>query len=100
VPTTHAAPVPLRLAPADDGHPGDGEIIGEDLKGSLMIKDPTLPFAFIRAGDLPSPVFVLMRDVPEDCRCDGARVTFTAVRNFDRKKNRDGARATEVRRAG
>lgn len=70
------------------------EVLGEGCRGVVSIRQEGTGFAFIRANDFDQPVFVLLKDLPEECRIDGAPVRFTAVRSYDRKKGREGVRAT------
>jgi len=78
---------------------GDGEVLAEECRGTVLLKDEEAPYGFIRANDFDSPVFVLMKDLPEQCRFAGSPVRFTAVRSFDAKKNREGVRAIAVKMA-
>ncbi|HOY66175.1 MAG TPA: hypothetical protein PLP29_04750 [Candidatus Ozemobacteraceae bacterium] len=81
-----------KAAPAEDA----GEVLAEECRGTVRLKDEKAAFGFIRANDFDSLVFVLMKDLPESCRFDGSPVRFTAVRSFDAKKNREGVRAIAV----
>ncbi len=87
-----------QAAPAGS-HPGDGEVLAEECRGTVLLKGEGAPFGFIRANDFDAPVFVLVKDLPEQCRFDGSPVRFTAVRSFDAKKNREGVRAVSVKLA-
>jgi len=69
------------------------------LVGTVTSFEADRPFAFLRLENRER-VFVLAGDLPEDCRRDGARVRFTPVRNFDRKKQRESWRAAQVKPAG
>lgn len=77
----------------------EGEPIRENCTGTLLSAGEKTPFAFIKSGDFPKPVFVLMKDLPENCRFDGCRLVFTAVKSFDRKHGRESVRALSVRHA-
>lgn len=56
------------------------------------------PFCFIR--DKSDRFFVLVRDLPADCRKDGAKVDFVPVQGFDKKKGRPAWQAGEVKKRG
>lgn len=91
------SPAPVAAAP----HAAGSEtVLAQDCQGTLILRDPTAPFGFIRSPSFEGNVFVLTRDLPADCRHHGAALTFTAVRSFDRKKNREGVRATHIRLGG
>lgn len=70
---------------------------GEDglHSGVVMSCDGDRPFAFLRVPN-GERVFVLVSDLPEDCQHNGALVRFKPVRNFDRKKQKEGWRASKV----
>ncbi|HEY9069182.1 MAG TPA: hypothetical protein VIV61_02940, partial [Candidatus Ozemobacteraceae bacterium] len=89
-------PAPANAALAD-AVSGEGEVLAEDCRGTVRLKDEGAPFGFIRANDFDSPVFVLMKDLPEQCRFDGSPVRFTAIRSFDTKKNRESVRAIAIK---
>ncbi|NLI75948.1 MAG: hypothetical protein GX442_05830 [Candidatus Riflebacteria bacterium] len=92
---------PGAAAPAAATNPAGPEtVLAQDCQGTLILRDPTAPFGFIRSPSFEGNVFVLTRDLPADCRQHGAILIFTAVRSFDRKKNREGVRATRIRPVG
>jgi tetratricopeptide (TPR) repeat protein len=66
-------------------------------RGRVMACRDDRPFAFLRCGK--EQIFVLVRDLPEDCRHDGAEVEFDTVANYDQKRKRESVRAIRVRRA-
>lgn len=65
-------------------------------QGSLLMKNPDSPFAFIRARDLTENVYVKTADIPVELRQDGAKVEFSLQTSFDAKKNRESIRAVKV----
>jgi len=77
-------------------HDDSNEVIGESVTGIVSMRQPDAPFAFIKTSKFQEPVFVVVKDLPEGSRHDGAEVRFTAVKSFDRKKNREGIRAMQV----
>lgn len=56
------------------------------------------PFAFIRQDG--ESYFVLVRELPDDCRRNGAEVTFDLRDSFDRKKQKASQQAMNVRPVG
>lgn len=54
-------------------------------------------FAYIRRDDGNGDVYVLVRDLPDNCRKPGSRVKFALKRSFDKKKQRESVQATSVR---
>jgi len=53
-------------------------------------------FGFIARDDAQEDVFVLIRDLPKRARREGARVEFSIVKSFDKKKNRESTRAVRI----
>lgn len=59
---------------------------------------PNRKYTFITPEEGGEGIFVLVRDLPEDCQQWGAVVEFVAEKSFDYKKKRESFRATKVRR--
>lgn len=72
----------------------------ELVRGTLKAIDPNKAFTFIKRDDGGEDVFVLLRDIPQKCSYEGAKVQFVPKKSFDRKKNREGTQATHVRCSG
>lgn len=53
-------------------------------------------FAFIQPNGGGDSIFVLASDLPESTRRNGARITFETIRQFNKRKNKDGLRAIHV----
>ena len=53
-------------------------------------------FGFIQRDDSQEDVFVRVRDLPQKARREGARVEFSIVKSFDKKKNRESTRAVRI----
>ncbi len=88
-----SAPAPVAHTHGDAAHE---EVLKSNVAGTVLMRQPEASFAFIRSESFPDPVFVMVKDLPEAARHDGALVQFTAVRAFDRKKNREGVKAVSV----
>jgi tetratricopeptide (TPR) repeat protein len=56
-------------------------------------------FAYIKRDDGGDDVFVLIRDLPKECRQPGSRVEFALKASFDKKKQRESVQATNIRPA-
>lgn len=66
-------------------------------RGTIKPYPEGRPFAHIKRDDGGEDVFVLVRDLPEDCRRPGSRVEFALKRSYDKKKQRESVQATRVR---
>ncbi len=75
---------------------GDG---GRRYIGTVTKVDPERLFTFIKPDGGGEAVFVTVRDLPQECARNGARVTFDLEESFDRKKNRASVRAAAVKPA-
>ena len=69
---------------------------GERLPGQVVGWVPERSFAFILPRGKGEQVFVLAQDLPEEVRRNGARVTYEAIRHFDKRKNKESLRAVRV----
>ncbi len=76
------------------GHPDKSQ--SEQHQGSLIMKNPESPFAFIRSRGLSENVYVKTSDIPAELRYDGAQLKFFLQTSFDAKKNRESIRAVRV----
>jgi len=75
--------------------PAAGPASGKTRKrGEVCQVQPGRAYAFIMCGS--ERVYVMLRDLPEASRKDGARVEFSLVTSFDARKGRDSERAAEV----
>jgi len=54
-------------------------------------------FAFIKRDDDGEDVYVAVRDLPGNCNRSGSRVEFALRMSYDKKKERETVRATNVR---
>ena len=54
-------------------------------------------FAFIKRDDGDEDVYVAVRDLPRHCNQPGSRVEFVLKMSYDKKKERETVRATNVR---
>lgn len=69
---------------------------GQQLDGRVVSWDESKSFAFIAPASKGEAVFVLVQDLPEDLRHNGAKVKFRTIRHFDKRRNRDSIRAVQV----
>jgi tetratricopeptide (TPR) repeat protein/cold shock CspA family protein len=82
-------------------HWREGIIAGLELvRGTLKTIDSNKAFTFIKRDDGGEDVFVLLRDIPKKCSYEGAKVEFVPKKSFDKKKNREGTQASNVRCSG
>lgn len=72
----------------------------QSYRGTVKPYPEDRAFTFIERDDGGEDVFVLVKDLPPDCRKPGSHVEFAIVASFDRKKGRASTRATAVRRIG
>jgi tetratricopeptide (TPR) repeat protein len=68
-------------------------------QGSLMMKNPNSPFAFIKSKDFKDNIYVKAKEIPENLKYDGAKVRFKTTSSFDARKNRESIRAISIREA-
>ena len=54
-------------------------------------------FAYIQRDDGGEDVYVIVRDLPRDCRQPGSRVEFVLKTSYDKKKRRESVQATNIR---
>lgn len=64
------------------------------LTGKIFLCDATRPFCFIR-GDNNESFFCLKSDLPDGVK-DEEMLSFTALPSFDKKKNKDSWKATDI----
>lgn len=74
----------------------EGKIIDNNCSGTLIIKNPDLPFAFIKSEKFASNIYVKMEDIPQNLRENDKMLSFTVVSNFDKVKQKEGKRAIKV----
>lgn len=67
--------------------------------GRLVHYNEARDIAFIQPDQGGDAVFAYARDLPEECRFPRARVSYTLIPGFDRKKNRPARRAADIRAA-
>jgi len=76
----------------------EGQYEGLELhRGTVKPYPQDRAFTFIQRDDGAEDVFVLVQDLPENCRKPGSRVEFALVSSFDRKKGRESVRAVNIR---
>jgi cold shock CspA family protein len=68
----------------------------ERQQGQVVSFEPTRTFAFILRKGGSEQIFVLLQDLPCESRRNGARVTFETIKHFDKRKNKESARAVRV----
>lgn len=66
------------------------------MTGRVGRLDPEKKHTFLHRDDGEKPIFVLLRDLPKQCK-EGARVEFALKPSFDRKKNESSFQAVDVR---
>ncbi len=67
--------------------------------GTLLMKNPSSHFAFIKCSDFDENIYVKASDIPQENRSDGAVVSFKTTTSFDAKKNRQSIRAVDIQKA-
>lgn len=57
-------------------------------------------FTYIERDDGGEDVYVIVRDLPEDCKQPMSRVEFALKKSFDKKKGRESVQAINLRCLG
>lgn len=67
--------------------------------GTMMMKNPSSHFAFIKCGEFNENIYVKASDIADELKVDGLTVSFKVTTSFDAKKNRQSTRATNIEKA-
>lgn len=67
-------------------------------RGKVTSFNPERNYAFIEPDDGSNSIIVYSNDLPENCAFSGAKVEYSRIPSFDKKKNRESFKAVNLRK--